>query len=102
MEIHWSSSGYVAIFITATVRLHEHISSNPQNIVNGFIAAGIPQSIDNHRPTLADESIHISGDDADSDSDNGDYDSDDGDGDYDSDLDSNDGFDDVDDADIDE
>ena len=50
---------------------------------------------------MADESIHISGDDADSDSDNGDYDST-SDGDYDSDLDSNDGFDDVDDTDIDE
>ena len=36
------------------VRLVEHLSSNPDIIVNGFLAAGIPQSIDKGKPVLDD------------------------------------------------
>ncbi len=35
------------------VRLHEYLSSNPNIIVNGFMSAGIPQSIDAGKPILS-------------------------------------------------
>ena len=39
-----------SIGVTWLIRLFEHISNNPCNIVNGFLAAGISQSIDGGKP----------------------------------------------------
>ena len=37
------------------VRLYEHRLDSPQIIINGFLASGIPQSIDKGTPYLAEE-----------------------------------------------
>ena len=39
------------------VRLVEYLSENPNIIVNGFIAAGIPQSLDKGKPVIDDEDL---------------------------------------------
>ena len=45
-----STSKMKCIGVPWLVRLYEHIATNPQYVVNGFIAAGIPQSIDAGQP----------------------------------------------------
>lgn len=42
-EVHWCQ--WLA-------RLFEHLSNNPSIIVNGFVAASIPQSLDERKPVL--------------------------------------------------
>ena len=34
------------------VRLYEHFLESPEIIINGFLASGIPQSIDNNKPYM--------------------------------------------------
>ena len=39
------------------MRLVEYLSENPNIIVNGFLAAGIPQSLDKGKPVIDDEDL---------------------------------------------
>ena len=70
---------------TWLIRMYEHLTNNPHHMVNGFRAAGIPQSIDAGKP------ITVEGANNDDDDDGGGYDTDMSDGDDEDDVsDSND------------
>ena len=71
---------------TWLIRMYEHLTNNPHHMVNGFRAAGIPQSIDAGKPITVEGANNDDDDD-----DGGGYDTDISDGDDEDDVsDSND------------
>lgn len=75
------------------VRLFEHLSTNPSIIVNGFLAASIPQSLDERKPVLDEDDDDDENDEDDEDDEDDDDDEDDKD-DFDEDNDNSDDNDD--------
>lgn len=49
-QVNLSASRMKSTGVSWLIHLYEHICNNPQHIVNGFTAAGIPQSIDAGEP----------------------------------------------------
>lgn len=54
-----STSRMKNVGVSWLIRLYDHINNNPLNIVNGFLAAHIQQSIDAGKPTIAKHSTPL-------------------------------------------
>ena len=51
-EVDISTARMKSIGVSWLVRLYDHLVDNPLHVVNGFDAAGIPQSIDAGKPMV--------------------------------------------------
>ena len=96
-----STSRMKCIGVSWLVRLHEYLVDNPQHVINGFRAAGTPQSVDAGRPNQHEEAINYEDEYTDDDDCEDDNDCDDDDCDDNGDGDNDDDCDDIDDCDND-
>ncbi len=64
-----STARMKSIGVSWLIQLFEHLQNNPHHMVNGFIAAGIPQSIDAGKPVIPTATKDVDSDDSDNETD---------------------------------